>query len=179
MYEVVRLLLGELLTFLFFYISVLFLYAIIGVIVFRDMQEFDSIQSALFTLFRASLGDYDLTILNQAVKHYLGAIYFNSFVIVNIILLVNLIVAQLANGYKRVNKDRNVHWLLQTLSVREVSEADDKYSAVISAPFPISVLNLIIGSIVLAAKSATLNRRVLHLYFLPVLCGSLTCFLTY
>ena len=87
----------------------------------------------------------------------MGSIYFNSFLIINVILLLNLIVAQLANGYKRVNKDRHVHWLLQTLSVREVSEADDKYSAVISAPFPISVLNLGLGSCVLAAKSPELN----------------------
>ena len=34
LYEVVRLLIGELLTFMFFYISVLFVYAIIGVILF-------------------------------------------------------------------------------------------------------------------------------------------------
>ena len=95
------------------------------------------------------------------------------------ILLVNLIIAQLANAYRRVNKDRNVHWLLQTLSVREVSEADDKYSAVVSAPFPISVFNLVLGSIVLAAKSPKLNEFVLHLYFLPVLIGSLICFIIY
>ena len=98
---------------------------------------------------------------------------------INVILLLNLIIAQLAYAYKKVNKDRHVHWLLQTLSVREVSEADDKYSAVISAPFPISVLNLLIGSIVLAAKSPKLNELVLHLYFLPVLVGSFICFIIY
>ena len=98
---------------------------------------------------------------------------------INVILLMNLIIAQLAYAYKKVNKDRHVHWLLQTLSVREVSEADDKYSAVISAPFPISVLNLVIGSIVLAAKNPGLNELILHIYFLPVLIGSFTTFIIY
>ena len=63
--------------------------------------------------------------------------------------------------------------------MREVSEADDKYSAVISAPFPICVLNLVLGSIVLAAKSPKLNEFILHLYFLPVMLASLTCFIVY
>lgn len=63
--------------------------------------------------------------------------------------------------------------------MREVSEADDKYSAVISAPFPICVLNLVLGSIVLAAKSPQLNEFVLHLYFIPVLIGSLVSFIIY
>ena len=166
-------------TFLFFYTSVLFLYSIIGVILFQDIPEFDKIQTALYTLFRASVGAYDLQLLENATEHSLGSIYFNSFVIINVILLVNLIVAQLANAYKRVNKDRNVHWLLQTLSVREVSEADGKYSAVVSAPFPICTLNLILGSIVLAAKSPSLNEYVLHLYFIPVLIGSLISFIVY
>ena len=112
LYEVVRLLLGELLTFLFFYISVLFLYSIIGVILFQDVPEFSQIQTALFTLFRGSVGDYDLQVLTHATEHFLGSIYFTSFAVLNIILLVNLIVAQLANAYKKVNKDRHVHWLL-------------------------------------------------------------------
>lgn len=52
--------------------------------------------------------------------------------------------------------------------MREVSEADEKYSAVISAPFPLSVLNLVFGSIVLAAKSPVLNLVLLHVYFAPI-----------
>ena len=179
LYEVVRLLFGELFTFLFFYVSILFIYGIIGVILFQDVPEFSQLQTAVYTLFRASVGDYNFQLLEQAVDHFLGLIYFNSFVMINVILLMNLIIAQLAYAYKKVNKDRHVHWLLQTLSVREVSEADDKYSAVISAPFPISVLNLVIGSIVLAAKNPGLNELILHLYFLPVLIGSFITFIIY
>lgn len=42
---------------------------------------------------------------------------------------------------------------LATLSVREVSEADDKYSAVISAPFPYSILNFLASGVVFGMKS--------------------------
>ena len=96
-------LIGELLTFLFFYTSVLFFYAIVGIILFQDIPEFRHLQNALYVLFRTSVGDYDVKILEDAVGHTLGAFYFNSFLIINVILLLNLIVAQLANGYKKVN----------------------------------------------------------------------------
>jgi hypothetical protein len=62
-------------------------------------------------------------------------------------------VAQLVYALKKYNPTKDIRYLLATLSVREVSEADQKYSAVVSVPFPLSVLNLVFGSIVLAAKS--------------------------
>ena len=70
-------------------------------------------------------------------------------------------------------------YLLTTLSVREVSEADGKYSAVISAPFPLSTLNLVFGSMVLGAMSPSLNLAVLHLYYLPIMLGLIAVFIAY
>ena len=69
--------------------------------------------------------------------------------------------------------------LLYTLSVRDVSEADEKYSSVVSVPFPLSVLNLLFGSIVLGAKSPLLNLILLHFYFVPVMLVSLVIFVLY
>ena len=103
----------------------------------------------------------------------LGYAYFNSYLVLNVVLFLNLITAQLAHAYKKYKRQSSVYYLLSTLSVREVSEADDKYSAVISVFFPQSVLNLVFGSIVLAAKSPTFNLYVLHFYFVPVM---LVCF---
>lgn len=70
-------------------------------------------------------------------------------------------------------------YLLATLSVREVSEADDKYSAVISAPFPLSTLNIVFGSMVLLAKSKPANKILLHFYFLPVFLVTFVLFTAY
>ena len=63
--------------------------------------------------------------------------------------------------------------------MREVSEADDKYSSVISVFFPLSTLNLVFGSIVLGAKSPTFNRIMLHIYFFPVMLVCLLIFIAY
>ena len=53
-----------------------------------------------------------------------------------------------------------VFFLLETLSVREVSEADEKYSAVVCPFFPVNMLNLTAGTLVLSNKSPKINRAV-------------------
>jgi hypothetical protein len=57
---------------------------------------------------------------------------------------------------------------ISTLSVREVTEADEKYSAVVSAPFPLSIINFLLGPIIIGMKSPSANIALLLLYFLPV-----------
>lgn len=150
----VVLLVRELITFGMYYFSVLVIYAIVGIVLFSEMMAFNDMPSAMFTLFTASARDYDINVLNGCkVGNIIGYIYFNSYLIINVILLMNLLIGQLAYAYSKYNKQRNVLMLLYTLSVRDVSEADEKYSSVVSVPFPLSVLNLLFGSIVLGAKS--------------------------
>ena len=65
---------------------------------------------------------------------------------------------------------------MQTLGVREISYADEKYSSVISAPFVLNILNITIGSFVIAKKSPKYNRLLLLFYYLPV---ALVCFIVF
>lgn len=69
--------------------------------------------------------------------------------------------------------------LLETLSVREASFADDKYSASVSPPYPISILNLLFGTYILSVKNEFHNELILHFYFLPVFIVNLVVFIVY
>lgn len=68
---------------------------------------------------------------------------------------------------------------LSTLSVREISEADDKYSAIISAPFPLTFMNFLFGGIVLVLKSPAANVFLLRIYYLPIAICSFIAFAIY
>lgn len=83
---------------------------------------------------------------------------------------------QLATAYRSYMGRRNVLMLLETLSVREASEADDKYSAAVSCVYPMSIANLLLGSYILSAKNATHNRYVLFFYYIPTAVGSFVVF---
>jgi len=77
----------------------------------------------MFTLFSVSLFKGQVDVKDKA-ERYLFSVYFLSYVILNVFLLINLIVAQLVHAYQKYNKNKKVLYLLTTLSVREVSEAD-------------------------------------------------------
>lgn len=93
LYQVCSMLLKELFIFCMYYASVLFIYSIIGVVLFNDIPEFEDLPSAMFTLFRSTIKDYDIYVMTGvAVGDIIGYIYFNSYLILNVTLLVNLIV---------------------------------------------------------------------------------------
>lgn len=68
---------------------------------------------------------------------------------------------------------------LETLGVREASEADEKYSAAISCPYPLSILNLFLGTYVLSVKKPIVNKFILHIYFFPTFLVILVLFIAY
>lgn len=64
-----------------------------GAILFKDLPDFSALSTALFTLFRATILDYDIDNMKAArIGAVLGQIYFLSFLIINLVLIVNLIV---------------------------------------------------------------------------------------
>ena len=170
----------EMLTFALYYFSVLFLFAVVGLVLFPDLPQFAALNTALFTLFRATIQDYNADSMKEAkIGAFLGYVYFIAFMIINLILIVNLIVARLAATYKLYNKKKELLMLLNTLYVREVSEADDKYSAVVSAPFPLNLFHFTLGSLVVSLKSPTANIALLNLYYLPIAILCFTVFTVY
>ena len=171
----------DLLAFMALFIASMLIFAVVGMLIFRYEVKFASMFDAFMLLTTdPHLSRFDFYLFpGTIVGRYIGYIYFWGFLLVNFFLVRNIIVAQVATTYKRVKKAGNTLYLLTALSVREVSEADGKYSAVISAPFPISILNLIFGSIVLSAKSPEFNLFVLHLYYFPVMLVLVVFFLAY
>jgi hypothetical protein len=163
-----------------FYFSVLFLFSVVGFVLFYDLAPFATLQTTLFTLFKATVSDYNADVMKEAkIGAFLGYAFFLAFMIVNLVLIVNLIVARLAATYKKYNRRRHLLVHLNTLHVREVLEADDKYSAMVSAPFPLNFLHFITGSLLINLKSPAANVIVLQIYYLPIAVFSFVIFALY
>ena len=69
--------------------------------------------------------------------------------------------------------------LLNTLHVREVLEADEKSSAMVSAPFPLNMLHFLTGSLLINMRSPTANLVVLHIYYFPIAVVTFIVFTVY
>jgi hypothetical protein len=93
LYQIMVKLVKELMIFCCYYASVLFIYSIVGVVLFSDLYEFNDLPAAMFTLFRSTIKDYDINVMAGCrIGDLFGFVYFNSYLISNVTLLVNLIV---------------------------------------------------------------------------------------
>jgi hypothetical protein len=94
LHQMLGILFQELVTFGIFYLSLVFIYAIIGNVLFSDIQQFRRLGSAMFTLFKATLQNYDIEMMKDTkYSENLGYIYFNTYLVLNVLLFLNLIVA--------------------------------------------------------------------------------------
>jgi len=136
----------------------------------------------MLTIFKAASGsfsDQNLVTADTDLQSTRDYIFILAYMVICFILIMNLIVGQLASAYSRYVKKKNVLMLLETLSVREASQADEKYSAAVSCPYPLSLLNLVIGTYVLSVKNPKHNVAMLHLYYLPTMLTTMVIFIAY
>lgn len=179
-YQMIVQFLPDLKAFMALFVIAMSVYSVVGMLLFRDYKDFASMFDAFMLLTSNPLIKLEFYLFpGTTIAKYLGYFFFWAYLCGNFFLVRNVIVAQVATTYGRVRKAGNTLYLLTALSVREVSEADGKYSAVISAPFPLSILNLVFGSIVLSAKSPDFNLFVLHIYYFPVMIVLVAVFLAY
>jgi hypothetical protein len=167
-----KILLSELLIFSIFFFMTQFIFSVVGNLLFHD------------TLSYWTLGEAMLTINNEVVVNSKegpawGYFFMLTYVLISFILIINLIVGQLSRAYKKYQKNRHVIFLIETLSVREAQEADEKYSAAISPPYPLSILNMILGTYILSVKNQNHNKMILHFYYFPIMVVVLSIFTCY
>ena len=182
-FQVFIVLLGDLVAFGIFFFLFQFLFAIIGNLLFFDSPNYHSFGAAMMTIFKAASGIFSKEDIigrsEEEAENQLHYTFIITYVLICFILIMNLIVGKLASAYRKIVSRREVLMLLQTLSVREASEADEKYSAAVSAPYPLNILNMALGVYVLSAKNPKANKAILHFYFLPTMFTCLILFIVY
>ena len=77
------------------------MFASVGLVLFPDVTQFKSYRNALHYLFEASLGNFDSSIFeSMATKDpFYGYSFQNLFLVINLVLLLNLLIAILSNTY--------------------------------------------------------------------------------
>jgi hypothetical protein len=175
-YAITKNLVGQLLIFVVFFFIFQLLFAIVGNLLFFDLPDYINIGEAMITHFKKASGDLAMKNLNDGIYGY---IFMLIYTLICFVLIMNLIVGQLSASYKKLIKKRSTLMQLETLSVREASTADEKYSAAVSPAYPISIINFLFGTYILSTKSPEANTYILHIYFFPVMLICLCFFIAF
>jgi hypothetical protein len=81
-------------------------FASVGMLLFAEVKEFDSLEGALLIIFRSSLGDFDLTIYDgmDNSRQIVGTFFQIIVLCSNLLLLMNLLIALMTDTYSRFSK---------------------------------------------------------------------------
>ena len=77
-------------------------FSCVGILSFGNLKEYETLQDALIMFFVTAMGELDLTIYDELGpgKKYYGIVFHIVVIIVNLVLLLNLIIAIMSDTYR-------------------------------------------------------------------------------
>ena len=81
-------------------------FAAVGILLFGDIKEFDDIQNTSLMFFQYALGLFDMTIYDGSTssRKLIGIIYSCIVLVVNMLVLMNLLIAIMQDTYKKYSQ---------------------------------------------------------------------------
>ena len=142
--KIVGKMLQDFFNFVILYFILTIMFALVGNINFLyDVDSFNSFFNAILTVIDACLGNFDFEIFNNVREpsmQLFGQVYVMLIVITFNIMLLNLIIAILANTYNIFDTKSNGLYLSKILSTRDELTYDHSYGVFLSAMPPINFI---------------------------------------
>lgn len=135
----------DFLNFFILYCILAIMFAIVGNLNFmQHLTEYEGFFRSVLTVVDASLGNFDMhvfnTIKNDLTLLVIGEVYIIIMVLAFNILLLNLIIAILANTYNIFDTRSNGLYLSKILATRDELTYDESYGAFLSSMPPINAV---------------------------------------
>lgn len=134
---VVSRLISEISLFIVIYVVNLIFFALLAESSFRELNEYNDFWDGFKTLFNSSFGNFNFDrIATAKISKEYGISYMIIFLIINVGLFMSLFVSVITVLYHLFQKADRVYQMVETLKVRSTTQADKKYSLLISVPIP-------------------------------------------
>ena len=136
---------GDLLLFFVLWFVILLLFASSGVLLFGTLPEYPDFITVLFMYYESSLGNWDLSIYctdgnNLSVDCLVGKTWMLVFLALNMVLLLNLIIAILSTTYG-IFEDKKKGLYYEVLVAKFATlEFDEMYGASACAQLPLNAM---------------------------------------
>ena len=170
--SIVRAMTRPIFVFLSLFVLQLLFFACIGSLYFRDLEDFSSVPKASSSLWRAAVGEFSYSVIERSrAGSWFGDFFLTVFVAVNTILMISLVIAILSSVYSKEERKKSALWVMSTLRMREVTEADDEYSFLICGFPPLNSLFVLVMPFFLTIRREQrhkMNQVFLHIEFAPV-----------
>lgn len=132
--------------FFIIFITQMFAFSIIASMVFYSVPEYDSIYHAWLAMFNTTFGNFDFTIFNayamDSFMHFFGHGFLMFFIVTNLILLLNMVIAMMSDTYNTMNETLIGIYYHRVLLMMPSFHMDETYGGLGAASSPMNVLSL-------------------------------------
>ena len=148
------------------------MFAIIGNLNFvLELREYHNVFESIITVLDASIGNYNFKLFDQIEQNNFLIVLGNLFIIAVVltfnILILNLIIAILANTYSIYDERSSGLYLSKILNARDEMTFDENYGALLLTMTPLNVIILPYVPYALFNKpSATVNTYMTTLQYM-------------
>ena len=152
-------------------------FSCIGLLSFGALPEYRDITSTLIMMLETSMGAWDLTIYDSVTppeKRALGKVFHLFVMCVNMLLLLNLIIAIMTDTYAYYNSLRRGLFSRNIIEAVPSYQNDKRYGALISAFPPFNLISMLFLPLMLVLKEdraslKSFNLAICKVIYSPIL----------
>jgi len=159
--KIVGKMITDIFSFFILYVILALMFALICNINFITIEGYSTFMDSIYTVIDCSLGNYDLYAFRSldSEEEILGQLLTVAMIVIFNILLLNLIIAILANTYNTFDSRSNGLYLSKILISRDELAYDESYGALFTSMPPLNLVQLpLVGpALFLRYKAPALN----------------------
>jgi hypothetical protein len=140
----VQMMIKDILIFLVLFGCDLMIFGCIGNLLFVSVEEYETLNNSLVTLFTSAMGNFDFHILLNTNKGVIvGEIYLLVLILFNMVFVLNLLIAILAKTYSALEEKKLVLYINDILKLRPMMEYNSNCSALVASFAPLNIISLV------------------------------------
>jgi len=157
------------------YIIQLISFSCVGMLLFAQVPVYRNLFSTFMMLFETSFGAFDLTIYDDLSprKKYLGIAFHSFCIIANLLVLLNLVIAIMADAYSYLSEKKLGVYFTGVIELISTYENDNQYGVLVCPQAPFNMVTLPFLPFFAFSKNSKLltklNSFLCRLVYLPLI----------
>lgn len=135
-------------TFIVIWVIVLVMFTAVGILGFQEVVAIKTFGDGFIFWIQAALGDWDISVfdvydeseLNQPVKHKMGIYFTLIYVFINILVLLNVVIAMMADTYALMTSVRKGLYNYNIIKSASSYQTDKYYGGLLLLTAPFSII---------------------------------------
>lgn len=127
--------------FLVLWVTILITFSMVGSLLFASLPDFHDLADVIVYFFEAGMGNWNNVVFKKEneegevnnITKWLGIGFLIIFLIINLILMLNLVIAILANTYSLYEVISNGLYYKVLIDMFSITEWDNKYGSMVCA----------------------------------------------